>query len=135
MKEKALEMVGCLVGSFEKMIDSIAVTGIEGVAPADYPEPIKNLKSFICEKLTAARDGYEDGITKTVSKHLTEDEIDTVIAFNKSTAGRKMRELNEVMQADFMEATGKWRNATLEPYQEEIKQLLGVVEPGEVKAD
>jgi hypothetical protein len=132
MREKALEMVDMLVGPFENMLANIAVheTGENGLLPDDQlPQPLVELRNFIREQLTAARSGYEDAIAEVVAQYLTEGEVDTVLAFNKSEAGQKMRVGSRLMQRDFMIASAKWRNAVLEAHQGKMKILLGVVEP------
>lgn len=129
MKAKVLEMVDLLAGSFEKMTGDIAIEGLEGVDLKDYPQPIRELRDFISSKLSAARESYEEVAVSVVSKYFTEEDIDAVIAYNKSEAGQKMRKFTLAAQNEFVDEVRKWRNTTLEPYAEDVKRMLGVVEP------
>lgn len=132
MREKALEMVAMLVGPFENMLGNIALyeAGEDGLLPDEQlPQPLVELRNFIKEQLTAARAGYDDAVVEVIAQYLTEEEIDTVLAFNKSTAGQKLRGSDRLMQRDFMIASTKWRNSVLEAHQDKMKALLGVVEP------
>lgn len=132
MREKTLEMASLLIAPFEKMIDSASfVDGFEDVPHDLTPEPIRNLVTLIKEKLSEARTGYEDAIVEVISRYLTEDDVDVILAFNKSTAGQKLLAVNVKIQADLNESTGKWRNATLEPHLEEVKRVIGATEPAE----
>jgi hypothetical protein len=132
MREKALEMIELLVGPFEKMLDNIALyeAGESALLPDDeLPQPMVELRNFIKEQLTAARAGYEDAVAEVIARYLTEEEVDVILAYNKSAAGQKLKSNDRLMQRDFMVASSKWRNATLEAHQGKMKALLGVVEP------
>lgn len=133
LRTKALTMIDILVGTFEHMIDNIAVDGLEGVDKELWPEEVKKLHAFIAEKLTEDRDGYENVIVDVISKHLDESDIDAIIEFNRSATGVKLRAINQTIQNEMMLVTGKWRNAALEKHTEEVKRLMGI--EAEAKAE
>ncbi len=134
MRQKILEMFEMLVTPFDKMIDGIAIDGMEGVEADLVPEPVQLVLALIKEKLTANRAAFEDGVVEIVQRYLTEEDVDTIIAFNKSAGGSKLRDCFGKIQDELSEAAGKWRNDTLEPHQDEVKRMLGAVEPSPAPA-
>jgi hypothetical protein len=132
MREKSLEMVELLVSPFQKMIDSIAMSeaGVAGVLPDEQlTPPLIALRDVIRAKLTEERAGYEDGAARVIESYLTENEVDQILAFNKSAVGQKLLGCHMQMQRDFMNMTAEWRYKALEAHQEEMKKILCVVEP------
>jgi hypothetical protein len=129
MRAKILEMIDLLVSPFDAVIDGVAVDGMEGVEPDLVPEPVQQMVTFIKEKLGANRAGYEDAMVAVVEKYLAEEDVDAVLAFNKSATGTKLRGVQQALQDDLMIASANWRNSTLEPHVEEVKRMIGATEP------
>lgn len=129
MRKKILEMLDMLVSTFDNVIGSVAVDGMEGIEPDLIPEPVLQMQTFVKEKLGANRAGYEDAMVAVVEKYLTEEDVDAILAFNKSPSGTKLRGLIAGLQDDIMIAAANWRNSTLEPHVEEVKRMLGATEP------
>lgn len=134
-RSKILEMVALLVCPFDAMIDATAVEGMDGVAPELIPDPAKKLLAFIKEKLAANRAGYEDAIVDVVKRHLSESDVESILAFNKSAVGARLRSCTTQIQNDLSEANIHWRNETLELHLEEVKLLMGVTEPAPLDDD
>ncbi len=128
-REKILEMVAILVCPFDQMIADTKLDGLEDVPSELIPAPAQKLLTFIKEKFTANRIGYEDAIVAVVEKHLTENDVESILAFNKSAVGRKLRSLNMQIQNDLSDANISWRNSTMESHIEEFRELAGVTEP------
>lgn len=130
-QEKYLELVD-FMSPFQRMIDAISLSEANEVG--DLPDdrltpPLVALRDFIKEKLSANIQAYRTAAAEVVARYLDEEDVEAILAYNKSAAGQKLMAVSLEMQRDVMHAAAKWRHETLEAHQSEMKELIGVVDP------
>lgn len=129
MREKALELMRLTVGTFDTLIDSIAIENFQGADPSTIPEQLQQMLAVVKDTLTKKHSQFEDAIVAVYEKYFTEADVDAMLAFNHSVVGEKLRSCSIALQNDLIEATANWRNDALKENQAEISRILGVVEP------
>jgi len=133
MREKILELFYLTTGNFDQLVESVAIEAGDGNAiDLDDPSLPENLRKFVLAiktKLYAARKEFEDATLEVYAKQLTETDVDTILEFQKSETGKKLKEIAGQLHDEIIETATNWRNSTLDKHREELSRILDVEEP------
>ena len=138
MREKVLALMDSTMGTFDRLVQSVVIERFEDNGAYEYkdlPPQLANLVDSVKAALAENRTALEDAAVAIYAKHFSEEELDVILAFVQSDAGKRYRERVGELQNDLLVATAEWRNAALEPHREKMEAMLGIPQPASVEPD
>ncbi len=96
----------------------------EGLGEA-LPDDAAQALTVVEEALRSRKDALLGELAGIYEGYLTEDEIGTLLAFQKSDVGQKANRIGRDVVNATLEVTEAWRNKAVRSVEPELQQLLG----------
>jgi hypothetical protein len=137
MRDKILHLVTLTFGDFDAMVDSLCERYRSSFKMALNTEelPPENVEAInaVGKSLRDHRPMLEDQVVAIFERHFTEADVDAIVAFHESAAGRRMTEVAPALQEEMATASGAWSASALTSIEPTLARLLAT--PPESTAD
>ena len=133
MREKVKELMGILLTPIDKtandLVGAFKERFQEGFGDEVSSEALAGV-ALIDRAAVDRRDALEDAIATAFELHFAESDVDTLLAFYRSTAYAKLSQVSGEIQAATAEATSLWIKELMTSIEPELAKLLGGPEDG-----